>query len=370
VNTERGSEDVAVLRARLDELEAEVRNLRGGGRRVRRRRGAVDATDAPEPVSRRHMLGLLKGAAAAGAGMAVLGSSKTAFATVATPGAANGDALSMGNANTGVTAETSLTGSVATDSVFKVNNTNHTGSPWAIEGVQSSSDPDLEGGFGVYGTAHATAAVGVAGVHRNSGVGLAGVSASGAALVVTDSFDALFEPSVPMPPTTGTWSTGSMVNSSGQLWYCYVAGVGSASKWVRLSSSFVPVTPTRVYDSRAGAPSPTGILPAGANRLVSVADGRNGAGAVVTPNLVPAGATAVTANVTVTGTTSGFGYLAINPGGNTVEGASTINWFGAGQTIANGVTLTLNVSREVTVICNGAAGASTHFLIDVSGYYL
>ena len=174
---------------------------------------------------------------------------------------------------------------------------------------------------------------------------------------------------VPMPPTTGTWATGSLVNSAGQLWYCYVAGVGSASKWVRLSSPFVPVTPTRVCDSRAAAPSP-GILVAGSNRTISVADGRNGSGGVSVANLVPAGATAVTANVTVTGTTGGFGYLAINPGGNLIEGASSINWFGAGQTLANGVTLTLNASRQLTVICNGAAGASTHFLIDVSGYYL
>ena len=161
-----------------------------------------------------------------------------------------------------------------------------------------------------------------------------------------------------------------MVNSAGQLWYCYVAGAGSASKWVRLSSPFVPVTPTRVYDSRVGAPLPTGILLAGTNRTISVADGRDGAGGVSVANLVPAGATAVTANVTVTGTTSGFGYLVINPGGITTAGASTINWFGAGQTLANGVTLTLNASRQLTVLCDGASGASTHFIIDVSGYYL
>lgn len=71
--------------------------------------------------------------------------------------------------------------------------------------------------------------------------------------------------------------------------------------------------------------------------------------------------------MTVTGTTGGFGYLAINPGGNTVEGASTINWFGAGQSLANGVALSLNGSRQVTVICNG--GGNTHFIIDVAGYF-
>ena len=63
-----------------------------------------------------------------------------------------------------------------------------------------------------------------------------------------------------------------------------------------------------------------------------------------------------------------FGHLAIDPGGNTVEGASTINWSAAGLTIANGVTLTLNATRQLTVICNG--GGSTHFIIDIAGYYL
>ena len=100
---------------------------------------------------------------------------------------------------------------------------------------------------------------------------------------------------------------------------------------------------------------------------MSVADERDGNGAVFNPDIVPVGATVVAANVTVTGTTGSFGFLSIYPGGYAGE-ASTINWFGAGQTLANGVALTLNGSRQLNVICNG--GGSTHFIIDVSGYFL
>ncbi len=124
-----------------------------------------------------------------------------------------------------------------------------------------------------------------------------------------------------------------------------------------------------MYDSRQPLPSP-GILSAGQNRLVSVADARNvNSGATTTIGVIPDRAVAVAANVTVTGT-SGQGYLSINSGGNTVISASTINWFGSGQTLANGVILTLNASREITVICGSGSGSATHFIIDITGYFL
>ena len=72
-------------------------------------------------------------------------------------------------------------------------------------------------------------------------------------------------------------------------------------------------------------------------------------------------------NVTVTGTV-GTGFLAINEGGNTVIAASAINWFGPDQTAANSIIVPVNSTRQVTVIAGG--GGSTHFILDVSGYYL
>ncbi len=370
---EPGSNDIDSLWARLDELETEVRLLRGQRSQRRGRVGrkqSVELGEATEAVSRRRLLGMLQGAAAAGAGLAVIGSTDQAYADAVTTGAADGDALQIGGANTGTASTTRLTASFTAAPVFRATHSKNVNAAGAIQGVQSNAGGGITSGYGVMGQANADTAVGVYGLHIGSGVGVRGASSLGAGMQVQDRVDTVGSgfPLV-MPPTAGTWATGSLVNSAGQLWYCYVAGVGSASKWVRLSSSFVAGTPARVYDSRAAAPLPTGILLAGFNRTISVADGRNSVGAVIIPNVVPVGATSVAANITVTGTTGGFGFLCVNPGGDTSQATSAINWFGAGQNIANGLILTLNASRQVTVVC-GTGGGNTQFIIDVSGYYL
>ena len=165
---------------------------------------------------------------------------------------------------------------------------------------------------------------------------------------------------------------GELENVDGDLWWCVQAG--SPGIWRKISGTsvaggFHPVTPGRVYDSRQANPAP-GALTAGDHRTVSVADRRDAltdSGDVVEVGFVPAGATAVTANVTITRTV-GSGYLVCNPGGNETVGASTINWSSDNQDIANGITLTLNDQRELTIIAGG--NGATHFLIDITGYYL
>ena len=86
-------------------------------------------------------------------------------------------------------------------------------------------------------------------------------------------------------------------------------------------------------------------------------------------DFVPAGATAIAANVTVTNTV-GSGFLTVNPGGTSTIGASTINWSSGGLTLANGVILTVNANRELTVVYGGAGSAATNVIVDVNGYYL
>jgi hypothetical protein len=156
----------------------------------------------------------------------------------------------------------------------------------------------------------------------------------------------------------------------GVLWYCVESG--TPGKWRTLAApnsagSFYAVTPARVYDSRVGTYSPNGVLSGGQNRTISVANSYNVSGTLVTSNFIPAGATAVFANVTVVDTV-GAGYLVINPGGTTAVAASTINWSANGQVLANGISLTLNASREITVV-NGSGG-STQFIIDITGYWM
>ncbi len=172
--------------------------------------------------------------------------------------------------------------------------------------------------------------------------------------------------------TTGT--AGQFRVDNGDLWFC-VANSG-LTRWRKISGpfsagAFHAVTPFRAYDSRAANPvGNVGPIAVGQNRLVSVKDARDAAGVIIQLSAVPLDAKSVAANITVTGTVGTFGYLTLNPGGDLVERASTINWSAAGQTIANGVTLTLDGSRELTVLCRGVAGNSTQFIIDITGYFL
>ncbi len=231
-------------------------------------------------------------------------------------------------------------------------------------------DTSFNSGFGLisesyFGTAIRAASNMGPAVDAHSNAGIGGVFSGLAGAVRID-------PLVGVPPPDRATLNGANTfdaDANHDVWFCYQGGL--PGKWRKLAGpgtagAFHPITPTRVYDSRAPEPSP-GLLLAGDNRLVSVAHGRDSNGVVIVLDLVPAGATAVAANVTVTQTTSG-GFLTVNPGGVTTVSASTINWFGAGQTLANGVTLTLNATRELTVVCG--AGGNTHFIVDISGYYL
>ena len=91
-------------------------------------------------------------------------------------------------------------------------------------------------------------------------------------------------------------------------------------------------------------------------------------GVVALADFVPAGATAIAANVTVVNTV-GAGFLTANPAGVHEINAATINWSATGQILNNGVILTLDAARELNVIAGGGASASTDFVIDVTGYY-
>jgi hypothetical protein len=130
---------------------------------------------------------------------------------------------------------------------------------------------------------------------------------------------------------------------------------------------FYPTNPARVYDSRAAAPAP-GLLSSGASqvpRVVSVAEGRDQTGKVTAANVVPAGAKAVTYNLTATGTTSG-GHLRLWPAGQPLTGASALNWPSAGYTRANGSIVAVPADRRLSIY-NGST--ATHTTLDTLGYY-
>jgi hypothetical protein len=223
---------------------------------------------------------------------------------------------------------------------------------------------------GVYGqsTGPAPTALGVGGYSAN-GTGVFASSSTGKALVVQGraQFEQYHDGSA--APSSGAHGLGEIArDAAGNLWVCIAEGTPGI--WVTIAGpgaggAYHGVSPSRVYDSRSPASAP---LAAGNSRTVTVANKVDNAGVTVLRDIVPAGATSVAINLTITGTTSG-GYLAVNEGGNTTVSASAINWSASGQTIANGLIVPVNANREVTVIAGGDGGSSTNFIIDVSGYY-
>ena len=238
-----------------------------------------------------------------------------------------------------------------------------------VIGVNDSTDEDAAGVSGIGNFLGVTGEASLAGVgvfgRAQTGYGIGGRGERGALLL---------RPGSATPPQNrgGSFLAGTIdIDASGNVWCC-VQG-GSPGTWRKLAGpgtggTFHPLAPGRVYDSRQALPL-QGVIATPANRTISVADRRNPTGGgVVQADFVPAGALAVAANITVI-SVAGRGFLTVNPGGVTTADASTINWFAAGQTLANGVILSLNTNRELTVVAGGT-GASTNFIVDITGYWL
>ena len=334
------------------DLAAELGDLRRLVAAQSVRIAELEAHTAPqaspeERSTRRGMLRLAGAAVVGGAAASLVG---------AQPAAAVPAAMFYGASNDAGLDGTSLISAVGGSTLFVIN----------TAGITALQGDAAFGGIGVHGRVinpSLTTSYGVWGEIAGT-AGIALIGTGGAAQLRLDPISAVGAPS------SGSHLRGEFVARTDGVYYCTTQG--TPGTWRKLAGTatagtFHAITPTRVYDSRAPAPIP-GMLFTGSNRTISVADERNSSGAVTTVDLVPAGATAVMANITVTGTTGVFGYLAINPGGDFVEGASTINWFGPGQTLANGVGLTLNSTRQLSILCRG--GGATHFIVDIAGYYL
>ena len=129
----------------------------------------------------------------------------------------------------------------------------------------------------------------------------------------------------------------------------YVPGTGGLS--------FFPLNPGRRLDGRPsvnlGLPGP---FAASVARTLDV-DGHVG---------VPVGAKAITGNLTVTGQTRA-GYASITPDPDNAPATSTIN-FPLGDTRANGVTVPLNGSGDMSLVYKAGSG-TTYLILDVAGYF-
>src|SRR6185295_3460426 len=128
---------------------------------------------------------------------------------------------------------------------------------------------------------------------------------------------------------------------------------------------FHPITPVRAYDSRLAGYPVNGPIPNNSNRVVDISAGHDLAtGAVTLADAVPAGATAITYNLTTDQSTT-VGFVAITPGDAATFATSALNL--NGTPLANGGTVAIAADRTVKVFVGG--GGSTQVIIDVTGYY-
>ena len=123
-------------------------------------------------------------------------------------------------------------------------------------------------------------------------------------------------------------------------------------------STYTPVTPQRVLDTRSGTGVRRGKVGQGASVDLGIAGVRTAQGPV------PANATAVVLNVTVTDTTAGTDVRAY-PTGSAVPLASNLN-AAARSTVPNLVTVRLGAGGRVS-LRNGLG--SVHLIGDIAGYY-
>ncbi len=170
-------------------------------------------------------------------------------------------------------------------------------------------------------------------------------------------------------PTSDTRANGVVVRlaADGTLAGVFAGSAGARAHvildvtgYYRLGSDaalYVPVSPARLLDTRHG----TGLVDpflAGTPRTFAVA-GRED---------VPAGAVAVTGNLTVVNQTA-RGYVSLGPVADATPATSTIN-FPLGDTRANGVVVPLAADGTLSAVFNSPEpGTTTHLIFDVTGFY-
>ena len=351
----------------LDDLKAEVASLRAIVQQLSTRTEPTGAASEihDERSSRRGLLKL------AGAGVA--GAAVAAFSGRAAPAAAaDGASIVLGADGAGSNVANTLTQTNLVPAVLPP----QTGAAFvfqagdaylasvstrscALAGWSSRSEFPT----GVYGFTDQSTGFGVS-ARASAGVGLEVSGGKATARFVPSGFAG--------PARMDAHLTGELIeDEGGNLWLCVADG--SPGSWRKLggpSSSGVlhAITPARVYDSRLPQQPGNGRINPNEGRVVSVATGRDQTtGAIKNVDVVPAGAQAVVYNLTVVETAGPGGFLSMVPGDVATASGSSINWFGAGQILANGGTAKVSSTRTVRVF---AGGASTHFIIDVTGYYL
>ena len=161
-------------------------------------------------------------------------------------------------------------------------------------------------------------------------------------------------------------SVANVVVAEADTWVARLPTSGNA-QWIGFRLGYIPfgfgytpITPKRVYDSRAGNP-PLGVTKGPLSNGTRVINLLNGV-------TLPAGVKPVglLVNLAVVNT-SASGFLSLYKNGIADPGTSSINWFRANEIVAN--TTFTGVDSTGNAIAKVPANSSTDFFIDVVGYY-
>ena len=171
--------------------------------------------------------------------------------------------------------------------------------------------------------------------------------------IVSAPADASADQAVPEP--TPVWADPFLLPAGSPPSTKQGSGAGSAapSSVPAGASRYVSLVPERILDTRRGLGAPQSLSPDQTIRLQ-----------VVGASQVPATATAVVLNLTVT-QAQGWGYVTSFPAGQARPDASSINFERSGQTIANLVTVSLGAGGAVDLY----ASNGVQLIADVEGYY-
>jgi hypothetical protein len=121
------------------------------------------------------------------------------------------------------------------------------------------------------------------------------------------------------------------------------------------TSAYVPVTPTRLLDTRpAGTLFPGGIIAVNPDSVLLGNSANSGL------------ATGFAVNVTVTGP-SGTGFITAYPNGTPVPDTSTLNYV-PGLTSANLALVTPGADQNIAFTNGGSSAGGTHLIVDLFGY--
>jgi Metallo-peptidase family M12 len=157
-------------------------------------------------------------------------------------------------------------------------------------------------------------------------------------------------------PSTISRYVGPTLDAGASSGCLAVVGGGSAPPPVSAATMLYPLTPCRLLDTRDAAGPLGGPAIGGGGQRTFILSSTCG---------VPAGAVAVSANVTVVNPAA-QGDLIVYPSGLSAPTASTIS-FHAGRTRANNVQIYL--ALDGSIVARNNSGGALDFIVDVNGYY-